>query len=446
MLVTVERAGVEAVTEPVGVALVQLGARPLQQAPVGGVADQDVVEAEDRLAQYQRVVGLDELPAPQRSRCVVELARRAPARGGRSTAPRVNWRPMTEARSRTARSLRAEPLDARREQRLDRRRHLHRGELERRPPTARRRGAARRRRRACAPARARTAGCPRSPPAPARDRGRAARRRRAVGRQLRWRRPRRARRARRRRRRRPGDAATAAARAAPVGPRRRRAAARRRPTRTRCSTRSRSSGSAQWRSSSTSTTGRARASPSSRRRTAQNVSSGDAGAPAPSRPASAVDDPVALGLVVGDERRDRRCRTTSGGTASPMPAAARNASAIGANVASPPASQRPVDDRGAVARTRRSSSSSKRVFPRPGEPSTIVRPAPPVATRVERSLELLELRCPPDQRRGRARDRRVERHQPVRRDQLGAALELQRRRRPRASRGRRPAAASAPRG
>ena len=41
----------------------------------------------------------------------------------------MNWRPMTAARSMTARSSGREPLDARREERVDRRRHLHRGEL-----------------------------------------------------------------------------------------------------------------------------------------------------------------------------------------------------------------------------------------------------------------------------------------------------------------------------
>ena len=53
-VVVLGRAGVEPVTEPVGVALVQLGARPLQQPAVGRVPDQRVVEAQHRLAEEPR--------------------------------------------------------------------------------------------------------------------------------------------------------------------------------------------------------------------------------------------------------------------------------------------------------------------------------------------------------------------------------------------------------
>ena len=59
--------------DPVGEALVQLGARALEQAAVGGVADQHVVEAQHRLAEEPAGVGLDQLAAAQRLEARVEV-------------------------------------------------------------------------------------------------------------------------------------------------------------------------------------------------------------------------------------------------------------------------------------------------------------------------------------------------------------------------------------
>ena len=85
-------------------------------------------------------------------------------------------------------------------------------------------------------------------------------------------------------------------------------------------------------------TGRGRA-PASRRRTAQKVSSGEAGRAGAEQAAAPVDDAIALGLVVGDERGDG-APDRVGGTASPSRVTARSASAIGANVAQPGGSHR----------------------------------------------------------------------------------------------------------
>ena len=82
---------------------VQLGARALQQAPVGGVADQHVVEAQRRLAEEPAGVGLDQLAAPQRFEPRVEVGRARAAAGARRAA-RENCRPTTAARSSTVRS------------------------------------------------------------------------------------------------------------------------------------------------------------------------------------------------------------------------------------------------------------------------------------------------------------------------------------------------------
>ena len=59
--------------QPVGEAPVELGARALQQAPVGRVADQHVMEAQRRLAEKRAGVGLDELAVPQRFEPRVEV-------------------------------------------------------------------------------------------------------------------------------------------------------------------------------------------------------------------------------------------------------------------------------------------------------------------------------------------------------------------------------------
>ena len=106
--------------EPVGEALVQVGARCLRQRVVGGVADQEVAEAVGVVAGQRRAVRTDRAPCGRApSRCASTVAgrrRRAPRRR------RVEHWPSTAPRSSTARSA-AEPVEPRREQRLDRRRH-----------------------------------------------------------------------------------------------------------------------------------------------------------------------------------------------------------------------------------------------------------------------------------------------------------------------------------
>ena len=92
--------------EPGGEALVQVGARRLRQRLVGGVADQEVAEAEAVLAGELRPVGPDQLLADERGQARRHLAPRrarapAPRRGGR---PRPRPRP---ARARSARPGRA---------------------------------------------------------------------------------------------------------------------------------------------------------------------------------------------------------------------------------------------------------------------------------------------------------------------------------------------------
>src|SRR5215212_2704112 len=51
--------------EPVGVALVQFGARALEEAPVRGVADQRMMETKHWVAEKPRAIGLDQLGPAQ---------------------------------------------------------------------------------------------------------------------------------------------------------------------------------------------------------------------------------------------------------------------------------------------------------------------------------------------------------------------------------------------
>jgi neutral ceramidase len=72
-LVVVRVAGTR--RDPVGEARVQLGASALEEAAVGGVANEDVVEAQHGLAEEPATVGLDQLAAPQRFEAGVEIER-----------------------------------------------------------------------------------------------------------------------------------------------------------------------------------------------------------------------------------------------------------------------------------------------------------------------------------------------------------------------------------
>ena len=244
--------------EPVGEALVQLGAGRLRQRVVGGVADQQVAEAERVVARELRRVGPDELLADERQPAAAAPA----ARLGRApaTAPRWKTWPSTAPRS----STRARPGRAGRAA----------------PPAAPGSSAARRPRRRPTRARApasprRRAGCPRPP----RGSARAARDDAAeLVEQLARSRRRRAARAGPSSRsacRRPSRAAVEQLRAAPC---RAAGSARRGERSATCSTRSRNVSSPQWRSSKTQTSGRSCACSSSSLRKAQAISSADVAA------------------------------------------------------------------------------------------------------------------------------------------------------------------------
>ena len=101
-LVVLGRAG-RARLDPVGEARVQLGARALEEAAVGGVADQHVVEAQHRLAEEPAGVALDQLAAAQRLEARVEIAARPATAAPRRRCARSE-RPTTAARSSTVRS------------------------------------------------------------------------------------------------------------------------------------------------------------------------------------------------------------------------------------------------------------------------------------------------------------------------------------------------------
>ena len=111
--------------------LVQVGAGGLEQPAVRGVADEHVVEAVDRLVAPVGAGRLDQLLAPhrleQRRECdagACELAERA------EVELRADDRRELEHRALVA----GEPFDAGREQRLDRRRNLHRVGVDRELP------------------------------------------------------------------------------------------------------------------------------------------------------------------------------------------------------------------------------------------------------------------------------------------------------------------------
>ena len=234
---------------------------PLRHRVVGGVADQDVAEAEAVLAGERARVRLDQPLADERLQAAGDLAdllRRREVGDGAPPEDLADHRRPLQHRQ----LVLAEPVEARREHGLHR---LRARAASRRPRAAR---AGRRARRGRRPRRA-SAASPRGRADCRRSRGRPRRRHpdRAA---------------------RPGSrAACARARAAAARagsssrPRPGRSSARsgraRQQTRigasrlqpARYSTRSRNAGSAHWMSSSTSTTGRSRASVSSRRRIAQ---------------------------------------------------------------------------------------------------------------------------------------------------------------------------------
>ena len=118
--------------QPVGEAAVQLRAGVLEQAPVGRVADQHVMEAQHRLAEEPAGVGFDELAAPQRLEPRVEIADLARQELGQRSPREVPPDHRGPLQDRAL--LRTQPLDAGGQQRVDGGRHLEIGELDARGP------------------------------------------------------------------------------------------------------------------------------------------------------------------------------------------------------------------------------------------------------------------------------------------------------------------------
>ena len=115
--------------EPVGDAFVQLRPRALQHPAVRRIADEAVVEPERRLAQEPGGIGLDQLAPPERLDPRVEVPLRFPRQQVRHRRARElppdDRRPLQHQPI-----LRPQPLDARRQKRVDRRRHLEGGEID----------------------------------------------------------------------------------------------------------------------------------------------------------------------------------------------------------------------------------------------------------------------------------------------------------------------------
>ena len=369
---------------------VQVGARALEQPAVRGVADEHVVEAVDRLVA----------PVGARS------ARRAPcgacvraAPGSRPSsptssrnAPTLNSAPITDASSSTLALVAGEPLDAGREQRLDRRRHLDRLGVDRELP------------RAVVAAADHCVVDEHADELAHEERVAVGRRGEPVdevtagARSCRAARPRAP---RSRRESRPSSASTSATRRAGLGERRpqlaelrtreaRRAArARRAPTRR---------GARAGRAASAPPTGcrrsrrRADARPRATRpvrRIAQNVSSTERAGAVADHAREHVDDALAVGVVVGEQRADAIAGARAGASVSTSssPAASRISSAIGRErgAAGPVAADLERASRRRAHRRRGASSRDRRVLPSPGEPRTVTSTAERSVARARRT-------------------------------------------------------------
>jgi hypothetical protein len=413
--------GADARRDPVGEPPVQLGARAFQKLAIGRVADQHVMEAQRRLAQIPGGIGLDELAAAQPVepflQRVARLAWQQRGEGGAREAAPDHRRALEHGAL-----LGAQPLDARGEQRVDRRRHLQRVQRHPGRPAVAFAFEERRRARACARARRRRGDCPRWWRARVRRWQRAARRRRRCSLRGVSRRRRRDRRASSPRATRPPARVSAGRVSRSSG----RAASSTSSGvsvlhSTRCSVRSSSSGSAHCTSSIASTIGRRAASPARRRRTTKNVSSGAAGAPASSAatpPTTRARSASSPGSAVSTA-----ARTASALAPSSSPRWARSASASGAKVAPRAASQRASSDRGCVA----DAAPDLAHEPRLAEPGRAQHDGEAGAAGADGVVvdrqQTAQLVVASDERgRGRA-DRTVERDQPVRRHRLGAAAQ-----------------------
>ena len=108
--------------DPLGELLVKLGAGALEHAPVGRVADEYVMEAQNGLAEEPARVAFDQLGAPQRLQPGVEFAAVAFQQcrhGAAREMPADHGGALQHGAI-----LRSQSFDARREQRVDGRRHL----------------------------------------------------------------------------------------------------------------------------------------------------------------------------------------------------------------------------------------------------------------------------------------------------------------------------------
>src|SRR5262249_29436134 len=114
--------------DPLGDTGVQLRPRALEHPAIRRIADETVVEAQRRLAQEPGALGLDQLAPPERFQARIEIRRlaRQQVRDRRARELPPDDRGPLQHQA----VLRPQPLDARRQQRLDGRRHLDGGEID----------------------------------------------------------------------------------------------------------------------------------------------------------------------------------------------------------------------------------------------------------------------------------------------------------------------------
>jgi hypothetical protein len=113
--------------DPIGELRVQRGTPAFQEAAVRRVADENMMKAQHRLAEKPARVRLDQFrPAERLEPCVQHAPAAAEQRrNGAAREVTADHRRVLEHRA----LLRTQPLDARGEQRVDRRRHFQRGEI-----------------------------------------------------------------------------------------------------------------------------------------------------------------------------------------------------------------------------------------------------------------------------------------------------------------------------
>ncbi len=120
--------------EPVGDLRVQLGPRPLEQPPVGGVAHEVVMESQGRLTEEPAGVGLDQLAPPQRCEPGLEGRTLTGQQVGEGGARELSADDRGVLQHGTV--LRSQTLDARGQQGVNGRRHLELRHLDGGGPSA----------------------------------------------------------------------------------------------------------------------------------------------------------------------------------------------------------------------------------------------------------------------------------------------------------------------